>query len=430
MVGFWNQRQTRAHAQLDGASVMRGPNDSILLLVVFLLLSLGLMSIYSGSALENLFETDGRTSTGYLKNQALCIVGGLVIMMAVSRIDYYQFWVWRKVVVLSSLLGLCLVFVPGIGVTRNHSTRWIDFGVVNFQPAEWAKIAVPIYLAYSIKRRGAAISRVWHSFGVHFCILTIYVSLLMMQPDMGSSVLLSSLMLTMLFLGGTRGYVFAGAAFLGVVGLIAGVSMGGYRMARFQAWLDPWAHADGVAYQLVNSLVALANGGLDGVGLGQGRGRLGYIPELHTDFIASGIGEEFGFMGMSALIVLYVMFLWRGVHIALRARDRFGYLLAMGLTFIVVFQAAMNLGVVTGVLPTKGLTLPLVSYGRSSLLMTLFGVGILLNISQRNPNVRAESEQAERESIAEASRIAKSKRVQQRRATRALSVVDDVEVVE
>jgi cell division protein FtsW len=415
---------------MDSTSVMRGPNDPILLVVVFMLLSLGLMSIYSGSALDALFETDGRSSTAYLRNQGICIAFGLGLMIAVSRVDYYQFWVWRKAVVLSSLLGLCLVFVPGLGLTRNNSTRWIDIGFANFQPAEWAKIAVPIYLAYSIKRRGAAISEVWHSFGVHFCILTIYVSLLMLQPDMGSSVLLSSLVLTMLFLGGTRGHVFAGAALCGVVGLIAGVSMGGYRLARFEAWLDPWAHADGVAYQLVNSLVALASGGLDGVGIGQGRGRLGYIPELHTDFIASGIGEEFGFMGMSALIVLYVMFLWRGVHIALRARDRFGYLLAMGLTFVVVFQAAMNLGVVTGVLPTKGLTLPLVSYGRSSLVMTLFGIGILLNISQRNPNVRAESQQAERESIAEASRIAKTQRVQQRRATRALSIVDDVEVVE
>lgn len=430
MVGIWNRIQERPPASIKGAAVMRGPNDPILLLVVFLLLSLGLMSIYSGSALENLFETDGRTSTGYLQNQALCIAGGLGLMIAVSRIDYNQFWEWRRAVVLSSLIGLALVFMPGIGVTRNFSTRWIDLGVVNFQPAEWAKIAFPIYLAYSIARRGSAISQVWQSFGIHFCIVAIYVSLLMMQPDMGSSVLLSCLLMTMLFLGGMRTLVFGALAFLGVVLLIAGVSMGGYRMARFQAWLDPWAHADGVAYQLVNSQVALANGGLDGVGLGQGRGRLGYIPELHTDFIASGIGEEFGFMGMSALIVLYVMFLWRGVHIALRARDRFGYLLAMGLTFVVVFQAAMNLGVVTGVLPTKGLTLPLVSYGRSSLLMTLFGVGILLNISQRNPNVRAESQQAVRESIAEASRIAKSQRVQQRRTTRALSVVDDVEVVE
>jgi cell division protein FtsW len=410
--------------------VHRSSVDIVLLTVVFMLLSLGLLSIYSGSAMDSYWESEGRSGTSYLTNQAVCIAMGLALMVFTSRLDYGYYWRLRVPIVLSSLLGLVAVWIPYVGITRNYSTRWVNLVAFQFQPAEWAKIAVCIYLAYSITRRGEQIRNWWQSFGVHLCVIAIYVALLMLQPDMGSSVLLSALMVTMLFLGGAGWSVVASMGLLGFVLLVVGVSMGGYRSARVQAWLDPWAHADGVAYQLVNSLVALASGGADGVGLGQGRGRLGYIPELHTDFIASGIGEEFGFLGMGALVLLYLMFLWRGVHIALRARDRFGYLLAMGLTFVVVFQAAMNLGVVTGLLPTKGLTLPFVSYGRSSLMMLMMGVGILLNISQSNDDVRSQLHRERKASIAAASRIERAQRVDERRRSRARRNVGDTVIPE
>jgi cell division protein FtsW len=428
MVAWLRSRWLPVQVPVD--RVHRSSVDIVLLTVVFMLLSLGLLSIYSGSAMDSYWESEGRSGTSYLTNQAVCIAMGLALMVFTSRLDYGYYWRLRVPIVLSSLLGLVAVWIPYVGITRNYSTRWVNLVAFQFQPAEWAKIAVCIYLAYSITRRGEQIRNWWQSFGVHLCVIAIYVALLMLQPDMGSSVLLSALMVTMLFLGGAGWSVVASMGLLGFVLLVVGVSMGGYRSARVQAWLDPWAHADGVAYQLVNSLVALASGGADGVGLGQGRGRLGYIPELHTDFIASGIGEEFGFLGMGALVLLYLMFLWRGVHIALRARDRFGYLLAMGLTFVVVFQAAMNLGVVTGLLPTKGLTLPFVSYGRSSLMMLMMGVGILLNISQSNDDVRSQLHRERKASIAAASRIERAQRVDERRRSRARRNVGDTVIPE
>lgn len=193
----------------------------------------------------------------------------------------------------------------------------------------------------------------------------------------------------MLYVGGARVSYMFGFGGVGIIGLVWAISAEAYRLKRIRAWLDPWEDPEGVGYHLVNSYVALGRGGMTGTGFGEGGGRLGYIPELYNDFVAASVGEEFGFVGLCVLALLYVVFVWRGTAIAKRATDTFGAYLAFGITMLVAVQATINLCVVTGVFPTKGLTLPFVSYGRSSLILLMCAVGILINIGQANPDIHA-----------------------------------------
>jgi cell division protein FtsW len=367
--------------------IARGPTDVLLLAVVTALVTLGLVSVYSGSAVGAFFDSRDGNDAYYLVRQQTYVGLGLLALLVGMRLDYRWWWRLRYWVLLSSWGMLALVFVPGVGVEVNHATRWINLGFMRFQPAEWAKLASVMYFSYSIAKKGESITRMVDSILFHGVIATIYVALLLLQPDTGTSFIIAAVLMALLWLGGARMHFIIGLGLLGVVGLAALINAGGYRSARVMAWLDPWEHAAEQGYQLVNAYVALASGGIDGVGLGEGRGRLGYIPELYNDFIGAGVGEEFGLLGMGALCALYLVFLWRGAVIALRATDRFGFLLAFGITFLVTLQACINLSVVTGLAPTKGLTLPFVSYGGSSMIVLLLAVGVLLNIGQRNPDL-------------------------------------------
>lgn len=410
-----------AHAEL----VPRGGIDVILLAVVAALVTIGLMSVYSGSALGAYFDSRDGSDDFYLTRQIGVAVMGLGALVVGLRVDYGWYWRWRYWILLSSYVLLALVLVPGIGVEVNNSRRWINLVVIRFQPAEFAKLAAVMYFAYSIVRKGESITNLLESIGFHAAIASIFVGLLMLQPDMGSSVIISVMLILMLFVGGARMELLGGLGVLGIVLVIAGISGGGYRSRRIAAWLDPWAHQATEGYQLVNSYVALASGGVNGVGLGEGRGRMGYIPEMFNDFIASGIGEEFGLYGIATLCILYLLFFWRGMRIALNARDRFGFMLAFGITMLVTFQASFNLCVVTGILPTKGLTLPFISYGRTSLIILLFAVGILLNIGQRNPDLWREERKRRRSATRSQQQSAKRKRVENARRERALRTVGD-----
>jgi cell division protein FtsW len=409
------------HAEL----VPRGRIDVLLLAVVAALVTIGLMSVYSGSALGAYFDSrDGRDDI-YLVRQIGVAVLGLVALGVGLRVDYGWYWRWRYWILISSYVMLALVLVPGIGVEVNNSRRWLNLIVFRFQPAEFAKLAAVLYFAYSITKKREGISSALQSIGFHSAIASIFVGLLMLQPDMGSSVIISMMLILMLFVGGAPMSFLSGLGVLGIVLVIAGISGGGYRSRRIAAWLEPWEHQATEGYQLVNSYVALASGGMDGVGLGEGRGRLGYIPEMYNDFIASGIGEEFGLWGIAALCILYLLFFWRGMRIALDSRDRFGFMLAFGITMLVTFQAAFNLSVVTGLLPTKGLTLPFISYGRTSLIMLLFAVGVLLNIGQRNPDLWREEHIRRRQANSSQRQSAKRKRVADARRARALRTVGE-----
>jgi cell division protein FtsW len=281
---------------------------------------------------------------------------------------------------------LILVLIPGIGVVQNGARRWFGFGGVSFQPAEVAKVAAIMFMAYSLDKKVGEMSKFSVAFIPHLIVIGAMVMLLMLQPDFGTSVILLSMMGLLLFVSGARFVYLGGFAVAGAVMAYFAITSREYRMERVMAYLDPFEYRLGIGYQISESLISIGSGGLTGRGLGNGTGNLGYVPELWSDFIATIIAEELGLVGVVLLVGLFMFIVWRGSLIAFRARDDFGRYLAFGLTALIGGQATANLCVVTGLLPNKGLTLPFVSFGGSSMILSLFAIGVLLNISKNAPD--------------------------------------------
>jgi cell division protein FtsW len=277
---------------------------------------------------------------------------------------------------------LLLVLLPGIGRMAGGARRWIDLGVLSFQPAEAAKIALVLYLARSLSRKEPhRIATFSVGFLPHAIVTGVLMALCLAERDFGSCVVLAGVLGVVLFAAGVKPW-HLGAAALGALPVgwwvVAGTD---YRIRRIVAWLHPFEHREGAGFQMVESLLGIGNGGWLGQGLGQGKGKLFYLPAAHTDFIGAVVAEELGLVGMVLLVSLYGVFVWRGVRAAFRATDAFGCYAALGVTALVGLQALLNLSVVLVLLPTKGLTLPFVSYGGSSLITLLGATGILLAIS-------------------------------------------------
>jgi cell division protein FtsW len=358
--------------------------DQVLLVDVAMLVGFGLVMLYSASAVTAAEEFGDHL---YLvRTQATKLAVGSAVLVGAMTVDYR--WYRRLVypILGGTIVLLALVLVPGIGTVQNGARRWIDLGVFNLQPAEIAKVVAVIFLAYSVAKKGEKMHDFTIGFIPHLVVVGGMVGLLIAQPDFGTSVILVTMMGVMLFVSGARLVYLSGFGILGLVGAYYAIVSSPYRMERIMAFLDPWKYRQDIGYQISESLIAIGSGGLTGSGLGAGTGKLGYVPELSNDFIATIVGEELGILGMVALVGLFVVFIWRGCRIALDARDRFGTYLAFGLTTLIGIQAAGNLCVVTGLVPTKGLTLPFFSLGGSSLVMALFAVGVLLNISRREPD--------------------------------------------
>ena len=374
----------------------RGPIDLLLVAVTAVLVLLGFVAVYSGSAFRAANNPNIADDMYYVKQQlqgALVGLGALVLLM---RVDYR--W-YRRLALFGLLLSAVLILLtqaPGIGLRLNGAARWLVVGGVTFQPAELGKIAVAVFMARAMDKPEINI-RQWGDLYAHYGVLILLICVpLMLQPDFGSTVVVLTIASMTMFVAGVRVAHTVPLFFALVVLALGLVFTEGYRMARVATWFRPWEDPDGRGYQLTNAWVALARGGVDGTGFGEGFGGFGYVPELYNDFVAAVIGEEFGFVGIVVIALLFVVFIWRGYTIALNAVDRFGRYLAFALTSLIGLQALINLCVVMGVVPTKGLTLPLVSYGRSSLILTLAVVGVLLNISQRNPDVRGEEAEQRR----------------------------------
>jgi cell division protein FtsW len=268
-----------------------------------------------------------------------------------------------------------------VGTLAGGARRWIRAPGVSVQPAEFAKVAWVIFLSYSLAKKQEKVRSFSIGFLPHVGVAALLVSLCMLEPDFGSSVTLVFLMFVMLFAAGTRlsyllGSVLAALPF--AYGAIAGSR---YRLDRILAYLDPWSHQRTTGYQLTESLMSIGSGGLTGLGLGDGRQKLFFLPEAHTDFIFAIVGEELGLLGAAAVIALYGIVLWRGLRASLRASEPFGTYVGLGLTGLIGFQAIVNMGVSMGLLPTKGLTLPFISYGGSSLIVLIGAAGLLLSVS-------------------------------------------------
>jgi cell division protein FtsW len=278
---------------------------------------------------------------------------------------------------------LVLVLVPPFGQSINGTRRWLRWGPISVQPTELAKLALVVYLADFLARRQAVIGNLWRGILPPLMVTGGVAGLVLLQPDLGSAVAIVGVVLCMIFVAGAR------LAHLGMIGGLAvpvvalAVYMAPYRLRRVLTFLDPWADPRGAGFQIIQSYLALGGGGFLGRGLGESKQKLFYLPEPHTDFIFAVLGEELGFLGALATVVLFGILLWRGIRIGLRVADPFGALVAFGVTALLVNQAVVNLGVVVGVFPTKGLPLPFVSSGGSSLLVAMAAVGLLLNVSQR-----------------------------------------------
>ena len=352
--------------------------DLTILLMAIALTCFGVVMVYSASSVM----AAKRFHDGFffLKRQGLFAIIGFAIMLVVMRVDYH---VWKQLAVPALLLCLVLlgiVLIPGIGGKVGGSSRWIRLPGFNLQPSEMAKLALIMYMAYSLDKKQDKVKSLTSGFIPYMIVLMFLIGFLILQPDLGGALTLAAVAMTMLFAAGTR-LTYILSMFLLALPLLAYKLSRGYHKSRIDAFLDPWSDPEGKGFQIIQSWLALGTGGVFGQGLGEGKQKLFYLPEAHTDFILSVVGEELGFLGVVVIIGMFFLLVQRAMRISVAAPDTFGRFLAFGIAVLFGIEATVNMGVVTGMLPTKGLALPFISYGGSSLLISLFAVGILLNIS-------------------------------------------------
>jgi cell division protein FtsW len=355
--------------------------DPILLISVLLLLGIGLVAVYSAGSI--LAEARFGDHYFYLKRQAVFCLFGILLMIAAKNINYLVYWKLVYVFLGLSLLLLVLVLIPGLGFKVGGAQRWFRFGFISLQPSEAAKLSLAIFMAYSMSKNVDQMSTFLNGLLPHLLVGSIFVALILLQPDLGTAVILGMWMLILLFVGG----VHLGQLFL-LLGLTTPIVFylifqSAYRLNRWWAFLNPWEDPQGFGFQIIHSFLAFGSGGLFGVGIGNSKQKLFYLPEPHTDFVAAIIAEEAGFIGISILIILFALIVIRGIKIALKAPELFGTYLALAISCMLAVQVIVNMGVVMALLPTKGLTLPFVSYGGSSLVVSLLAMGILMNISRK-----------------------------------------------
>ena len=356
--------------------------DPLLLGAVLALLALGLVMVYSASAVTALEKTGN--GFYFLQRQLAAAGVGLLAMATALKLGYRRLARLAYPLLLLTLVLLLAVLVPGVGTLVGGARRWIRFPGVSIQPAEIAKLTWVIYLSYSLAKKRDKVASFSVGFLPHLLLGGVLVALCMAQPDFGSAVEL----LVLLFAAGTKLSYLVGSVLLALPMAYSAVAHSPYRLKRITAFLDPWAHRHDVGYQVAQSLISVGSGGFWGLGLGESRQKLFFLPEAHTDFIFSIIGEELGLFGAAATVLLYAVIVWRGTRAALRASETFGTYLGLGLTALLGVQAVVNMSVAMGMLPTKGLTLPFVSYGGCSLVVSMTAAGALLSLSASTAPMR------------------------------------------
>jgi len=339
----------------------------------------GVVMVYSASAMIAVQESHSQFH--YVIKQGIWTLIGFGTMFVMMRFDYQRLnrsWIVYGLLLLTILLLLSVFAFPPV----NGARRWIKLSGFSAQPSEVAKLSLAIFVAYVIERRAGDEGSFWKTFVPCMFALAIFAGLVAKEPDLGTALMLAIIAFTMCFAGGVRPRYLGLATVPGLLFVGKMLIFTPFRMRRLIAFINPWADAQGTGYQVVQSLIAVGSGGQHGLGFAQGRQKLLFLPFAHSDFIFAVIGEELGLIGALIVIFVFAVFLWRGMRAALRAPDRFGMLLGIGIVVGIVAQALLNMSVVLALLPTKGIPLPFISYGGSSLVPTLAGVGILLNISQ------------------------------------------------
>jgi cell division protein FtsW len=356
---------------------MRRKSAYILFLAVLGLLVIGIVMLFSTSAYA-------RDSHGdvyfFIKRQAIWIGIGLVACVFAALVNYQfwqkTWWLWFA----AALAALALCYVPHIGMRINGSRRWVGYGPITFQPSELAKIATIFFLAAWFARSEKLDGNALSGFIIPLAIISVPAALVLGEVDLGTTALIGTMAFVVMFIAGTNPLLLGGLAVAGLGGLLVVATQISERMSRLSAFLHPQTYKDDAGLQQMQALIAWGSGGMDGLGLGNGRQKMLYLPYAHTDFIFPIIGEELGLRFSLLVVFLFVVIIVCGIMIALHARDRFGLLLGCGIVALLALQAAVNIGVTTSLLPNKGLPLPFISYGGSNLAACMFGIGVLVNI--------------------------------------------------
>jgi len=352
--------------------------DVKLLFPVLFLVGIGIVLVFSASSALALkkFGTDSY----FLKKQALFALLGVVALVICRHFPYRFLRYLAYPLLILALVFLAAIQIPEFGYSAGGAIRWFRFKSFTFQPSELARFSMIIYLAYSMSRKMDKIKDFYVGFLPHALVFGMFAALIIIQPDFGSVVILGAVFWIMLFAGGVRISHLMASLFLIIPITYYLMVNAEYRIKRIMSFLNPWQYPADEGYQIIHSLMAFGTGGIWGTGIGKGYQKLFYLPEPHTDFIFSVIGEELGLLGVLTILGLYVLIFWRGISIARNSRDSFGSFVAIGLTTAIGLQVCVNTGVALGLLPTKGLTLPFLSYGGTSLLINMASIGILMNI--------------------------------------------------
>lgn len=380
------ERQLRLQQKAEESrELAKGPIDLPFFLLVLLLTAIGLVMLLSASFPSAYYETKDHDPTYYFVRQTIFAVLGVAAMLAISRINYQRLRGLAKPMVFVTVVLLILVLIPGnpLAMTRNHATRWLGFGSFSFQPSEIAKIAIVVQFAASISKKKDKMRTTRYGVLPYVMYIALLAGLVALEPHLSGAILIAGAGAVLMLVGGIRWFWVIGAVgSVAVLGYIV-LFVIGYNTSRITYWLNPWADAQGAGWQLSQSLISIGSGGLLGVGLGKSRQKFLYLPEEHNDFIFAIVCEELGLIGASLIMLLFAALILRGYWIALHARDRFGSLLVVGITTLIAMQTFLNIGVVTGLLPTTGISLPFFSYGGTALCIQLAEMGIVLSVSRQ-----------------------------------------------
>ena len=389
------QERQRHQREMEEESreLARGPLDLPFFILVLLLTGIGLVMLLSASFPSAYYETDGKNPLSYFIRQGVFAVMGVAAMLFIGKINYQRFRALAKPLLYLSIILLVLVIVPGnpLAITRNNATRWLGIPgtALQFQPSEIAKVAVILYFGDSISKKKDKMRTFRYGIAPYAMILVVLAGLVLLERHLSGALLIFGVGAAMMLVGGINwrwvgGAIAAAGALMYLVLFVIG-----YNTTRITYWLNPWADRQGAGYQLSQSLTTIGSGGLWGVGLGKSRMKFLFLPEEHNDFIFAIVCEELGLIGATIIMLLFAALILRGFWIALHARDRFGSLMVVGIMTLVGLQTFLNIGVVTGLLPTTGISLPFFSYGGTALTIQLAEMGVVLSVSRQMKPTKA-----------------------------------------
>ena len=356
--------------------------DKPLLITVIIIAIFGLVMIYSASFVWAEYKFNDPYK--FVKMQGLFFLVGLILMYFLSKVDYHLYYKKANLILMICAILLILVLTPGIGSIRNGSRSWFGIGSLGIQPSEFAKIGLIIYVSKYLTNNKRIMKSIKSGVLPILGVIGLFFLLIMLEPDFGTSMVIVLTLVVLIFISGVEISFFVKVGLFGLLGIVGIIIAAPYRMKRIVSFLNPWSDPLGSGYQILQSLYAIGPGGLLGQGFLKSRQKYFYLPEPQTDFIFSIISEELGFLGILIVSILFFIIFYRGITISLKANDLFGKYLAFGLVFGLIIQALLNLAVVVGLIPVTGVTLPFLSYGGSSLLVSMASIGILLNISKNN----------------------------------------------